>query len=205
MSRLFRRSGPNWAAEPLEGRSLLSGLAHHPAVAAPAPHPPSPPSSPDRWAWLADTYWYVPTSGLPAVVYDASSGALAPVSDQTVYHISSYRGGYFWGETVTQLDSAAPTSSALVGSVTPSGKLLLFFTHGSGTTEGFGTMTRQRGRWTMTNQMFTGSSGGEVGHWANMTLTRPGMASWNALPGVGVSVPTFLANYAAPVPTPVGS
>ena len=58
-------------------------------------------------------------------------------------------------------------------------------------TEGYGTMVKKNGQWTMENQMFTGSSDTQIGHWAYMVQTRPGMASWESLPSVNVSVPTF--------------
>ena len=113
-----------------------------------------------RWSWLADTYWYVPTRNLPAVLFNSSTGTLAPVNDQTVFQITGYREGYFWGKTVTQLGSSSASSSSLVGSVTPQGRVLLTFTATSSTsspsvTEGYGTMQRKAGQWTMENQMFT--------------------------------------------------
>jgi hypothetical protein len=155
-----------------------------------------------RWSWLANSYWYVPTRNVPATVYDPASGSLVTVSDQTVYHVAGYRTGYFWGTTVTQLGRSAPTSFALVGSVTPQGRLLLTFNSTDATVQGYGVMNRQGRHWTMENQMFSVSSGVQVGHWAYMLRTRPGRPSWASLPSVGVSVPTFLANYSGPVPTP---
>ncbi|WZO99246.1 hypothetical protein EP7_000845 [Isosphaeraceae bacterium EP7] len=161
-------------------------------------------ASAERWAWLANTYWIVPKPNLSAIIYNSDSGAIVPVRDQTVYHISGYRNGYFWGKTVTQLGQGNPTSSALLGSVTPQGRVLLAFTSSTGVVQGYGTMNRQRGQWTMENQMFTTtSSGTQIGHWAYMVQTRPGMRSWASLPSAGVSVPTFMANYSGPVPTPV--
>lgn len=204
------RCGRNvFTLEPLEGRKLLSVAVHPPAMARSAVvdgfHPAEATTqNSGRWSWLANTDWYVPESNLAAVIYEPSSGTLVPVADQTVYHISGYREGYFWGETVTQLGSGSTTSSALVGSVTPEGRVLLNFNSGSTVTQGIGVMTRKFGRWTMENQMFTAStSGAQVGHWAYMLPTRPGMKSWESLPSVGVSVPTFLSNYSAPIPTPV--
>jgi hypothetical protein len=156
-----------------------------------------------RWAWLANTYWYVPTPNLPALIYDSKSGALVPVLDQTVYHITGYRNGYFWGETVTQLGRSKPTSTALVGSVTPEGRVLLTFTSSSNATTGYGTMTRRNGVWTMANQMFTRTTTGSlVGHWAYMMQTRPGTRSWSSLPLARVSVPKFLSSYSGPTPKP---
>lgn len=190
----------------LEGRRLLSSLrassASHHGAAASVRRVEVPRPTADRWSWMADTYWYVPTPNLAAVVYEPTSGALTPVADQTVFHITGYRRGYFWGETVAQFGSNAPSSSALVGSVTPQGRVLLSFTSTSGaTTSGFGVMARSRAGWTMENQMFSSASGGQIGHWAYMVQTRPGMASWRSLPSVGVSVPTFLSNYSGPTTT----
>lgn len=153
----------------------------------------------NRWSWLANTYWYVPPMNLPAVLYNSSTGSLIPVSDQTVYHITGYREGYFWGDAVTQLDSSSASSSTLIGSVTPEGRVLLTFTVTSTNsspfvTEGFGKMQRKFGQWTMANQMFTAPNETlQIGHWAYMLQTRPGMPSWNSLPSAGVSVPVFLS------------
>jgi hypothetical protein len=123
-----------------------SGHANRPAVAATV----------NRWSWLADTYWYVPTSNLAALLFDSTAGTLRPVSDQTVFQITGYRDGYFWGNAVTQLGSSSPSGSSMVGSVTPQGRVLLTFTQtssrsGPTVTEGFGMMQRKAGRWTMEN------------------------------------------------------
>jgi hypothetical protein len=152
-----------------------------------------------RWSWLAGTYWYVPPMNLPAVLYNSSTGALIPVRDQTVFQITGYRAGYFWGKAVTQLGPLSPSTSTMIGSVTPEGKVLLTFTTTStnsspSITEGFGIMTRKFKQWTMENQMFTSPSDtSQIGHWAYMLQTRLGMRSWKSLPSAGVSVPTFLS------------
>ena len=205
------RNGRSRAAirvESLEGRKLLSGLhatpIHAKAAAAIIHRTQAPRPAADRWSWLTNTYWYVPAANLDAVVYSPNTGTIAMLPDQTVYHISGYRSGYFWGETVTQLGQAAPTSSALVGSVTPQGRLLLTFTSSTDTITGYGVMNRKHGVWTMENQMFTSSSSSQIGHWAYMVPTRPGTASWRSLPSVGVSVPTFMSHYTATTPTPIG-
>jgi hypothetical protein len=171
------------------------------------------PASPTvkRWSWLAGTYWYVPTSNLAAVLYGSTTGTLAPVSDQTVFQITGYRDGYFWGKTVTQLGSGSPSCSSMVGSVTPQGRVLLTFTQtGGGTspsiTEGFGTMRKRRGQWTMENQMFTSPSATlQIGHWAYMVQTHPGLPSWDSLPAAGISVPAFLGQCAGCGPQPLVS
>jgi hypothetical protein len=153
----------------------------------------------NRWSWLANTYWYVPAMNLPALLYNSSTGTLTPVSDQTVFQITGYREGYFWGKAVTQLGSSSASTSTMIGSVTPEGQVLLTFTQTStnsspSVTEGFGKMQRKFGQWTMENQMFTSPNETlQIGHWAYMLQTRPRMPSWNSLPSAGVSVPVFLS------------
>jgi hypothetical protein len=177
----------------------------------PSGHPNRPTVAPtaNRWSWLADTYWYVPTSNLAAVLFNSSSGTLVPVSDQTVFQITGYRDGYFWGKTVTQLGSSSPSGSSMVGSVTPQGRVLLTFTQtnsssGPTVTEGFGTMQRKSGQWTMENQMFTSPDETlQIGHWAYMVQTHPGLPSWESLPSAGVSVPAFLSEAEGSGPQPV--
>ncbi len=175
-------------------RALFLGVAIAATPAAPALAGPSHGNGPGRWRWLADTYWIVPPANLPAVVFDAASARVAPISDQTVYHINGYREGYFWGKNVTQIGTAAPSCSSLVGSVTPEGRVLLSFTTtGSdgavSQQQGFGEMVEQRGQWTMLNQ----TSSANFAHWAYMVESAPGDASWHSLPGVGLSVTAFLA------------
>ncbi|MEI8179328.1 hypothetical protein [Aestuariivirga sp.] len=161
------------------------------------------------WSWLNGTTWYVPTNGLPAYVYTPSQNQLSPIQDQTVYTITGYRNGYFWGRTATKLGDGAVTCKALVGSVTPEGSIYLTFTdqpftQSSTTTTGLGSMVRKGYQWTMANQMSTGSSAAQVGHWAYMVQTRPGTASWYSLPGVNMSVPDFMAPCMAAAPSTTG-
>ncbi len=152
-----------------------------------------------RWSWLANTFWYVPATNLAAVLYNSSTGSLTPVKDQTVYHITGHGAGYFWGNAVTQLGSSSASDSTMVGSVTPEGQVILTFTKTNtnsspSITEGFGKMQRKFGQWTMENQMFTSPNEVlQIGHWAYMLRTRPGMSSWNRLPSAGISVPAFLS------------
>src|SRR3954469_6655359 len=51
------------------------------------------------WSWLADTYWCVPRPDLPALQLDPEDNVLSWLVDQTVWHISGYQSGYFWGVT----------------------------------------------------------------------------------------------------------
>jgi hypothetical protein len=180
---------------------VAAQLSHHGASTSPAP-------TVNRWSWFTNTYWYVPSPNVPATLFNVKAGTLQPIQDQTVFHITGYRLGYFWGSTVTQFGSNAPTASTMNGTVTPEGKVLLTFTStGNGSspsiTQGFGTMHRKFGQWTMENQMSSSPNQQfQISHWAYMVQTRPGQSSWSSLPFVNVSVPTFSseANAAAAVP-----
>lgn len=204
LPRLGQKAASLSHARPHSASGIANHTSFHPGNAIAAP-------TAKRWSWLANTYWYVPPANLPAVLFNSSSGTLAPVSDQTVFKITGYRAGYFWGKTVTQLGSGSASCSSLVGSVTPEGRVLLTFTKTSDTsspsvTEGFGMMVRRNGRWSMENQMFTSPSQSlQIGHWAYMTQTRPGLPSWNSLPSSGLSVPAFLSQCDGQGPQPIGS
>lgn len=203
--------------QPMEARLVPSsiGLAHASPATAELGHPTASmirdvvAPTVHRWSWFAGTYWYVPPQNLTATVFYSQSNTILPVSDQTVFQITGYRSGYFWGKSVTQIGTSSPSGTSMVGSVTPEGRVLLTFTTtsqgGSPTvTEGFGQMRRKFGQWTMENQMFTApGSSVQLGHWAYMVTTRLGRQSWDSLPGVGVSVPTFLGEVSSSAPRPV--
>lgn len=207
--RRKRRAAIGNMPERLEYKALLSGLVAHVQVrptiqAANNLGQKQQDFNPRRWQWLANTYWIVSPKGLPAILFNSNTGKIAPVQDQTVYHITGYKDGYFWGETVAQYSSGgAPSSAAIIGSVTPEGKLMLNFVSPSGVTMGIGTMTFKRGAWTMENQMFTGTDTSRIGHWAYMVQSKPGSKSFKNLPFVNVSVPTFLSNYNLAKPTTI--
>ncbi|HTY53860.1 MAG TPA: hypothetical protein VMB26_01600, partial [Candidatus Binataceae bacterium] len=160
-------------------------------------------ASANRWRWLNNTYWYVPNQYLLAIASNPSVGAPLPVSDQTVYYISNYKAGYFWGTTAVTYYAAnsepsSPSCLQLVGSVTPEGELHLTFTPLSSTdpqpTIGIGTMTLQGGAWTMENQMSTEPAGNLLlTHWAYMFQCSPGQPCYRSLPGVKTSIPDFLS------------
>jgi len=100
------------------------------------------------WQWLKDSYWYVPKTNLPALRFNALNGTVSPVFDQTVFHISDYVDGYFWGKTVVKLGQGSARCMSLVGSVTPEGNVLLTFTPtdvsaDSAVTQGIGRMLQK--------------------------------------------------------------
>jgi hypothetical protein len=154
------------------------------------------PQLPATWDWLAGTFWYVGASDVPAYLYDtrAQSGAMVP--DQTVFHITESKGGYFRGSAVVEI-AMSRSSFTMLGVVTPDGSVLLNFLP----TDPVGVPTTGTGRFTylgrdltMLNQM--SSSPNErvkVLHWAYMRRTSPGDASWDRLPAANVSVPEFLS------------
>jgi hypothetical protein len=176
--------------------ALFPGMAL--AQAAPEPDAHVGRASTARWDWLANTYWYVPAANLRAYVYTASNQKLSYVTDQTVFQITAYVRGYFWGVIGAKLGDNAITYKSLVGSVTPEGRVYLSFTpfdpnEHSTVTLGLGVMERKLGQWLMANQMSTGPGARlAVFHWAYMARTEPGRRSWASLPGVGMSVPEFM-------------
>lgn len=159
------------------------------------------------FSWLEGTYWYVPAADLPAMQYDATRNTLAWIVDQTVWHITGYRDGYFWGSCSVLIHDAGdeepargrgarPTGLALLGSITPEGSVHLTFVADAALTSrsatiGIGRAIEHEGGVALEMQMSTGTLE-RTAHWAYMRQTRPGDPSWNALPGVGLSVPEML-------------
>ena len=150
------------------------------------------------WSAIVGTTWVVPKTNLPAVSFDPATQIISKTRDQTVYQVTGYRDGYFWGPTAAKLGSGPIVCKSMVGSVTPQGEVLLLFTQQlpNGQTilnQGFGQMIRQNGQWTMQNQTGTDS----MAHWAYMVQSKPGDATWESLPGVGMSVEEFMSGCPA--------
>lgn len=163
------------------------------------------------WDFLADSYWYVTPPDLPALQFSPDDHALTWVGDQTVWHISGYANGYFWGVTsALTFDPVVPDGNvtgqprqlSLIGTVTADGHVQITFIRGSRLSEsittGFGQMTRVGDAWAFQMQMSTASGGKQLLHWANMMQTRAGDASWEKLPGVDLSVPQMLEGAVYP-------
>lgn len=164
------------------------------------------------WGWLADTYWYVTKADLPALQFDNGQSELSWRVDQTVWHVAGYRNGYLWGVTAAMVVDAGeevptrgprsrPSHLALLGTVTPTGKVQLTFIPSGlmgSVTMGLGQMVERGGGWVFEMQMSTEGAGGRVLHWANMVQTREGEESWSRLPGVGWSVPAMLEGAVYP-------
>ena len=166
-----------------------------------------------QWRWLADTYWYVLPSDLPALSFDPDDTTLTWLVDQTVWHVSGYANGYFWGVTAVLMYAAdepmprhGPASRiahlTLLGTVLPNGSVQITFVPRlrgtAGAVTGLGQMVEIGGAWAFAMQMSTDRVGTRVLHWANMVQTREGDPSWQQLPGLTHSVPEMLAGAVYP-------
>ena len=143
-------------------------------------------------AGLDDTYWYVPTTYLPASLTINSVPRVVTVSDQTVWRIVKYSGGYVSGISATNL-GAGWSYTLMNGSITPDGSVKLSFSPlGSPNpndpttqvvTTGDGTLRRTGMRLEFLMQMATGTAAAGVTHWARMMRVGPGDREWLFLPG----------------------
>ncbi|XZF14945.1 hypothetical protein ACTHGU_02330 [Chitinophagaceae bacterium MMS25-I14] len=156
-----------------------------------------------QWNFLQGSYWYVPPMYLPALQMAATDTTPTRMTDQTVWQITGYEGGYFWGncaalvyETGTT-PTGAPQARRMAGSVTPDGNVQISFMSinklGAATSiQGWGHMKQEGDVWVFEMQMASGVTD-LVAHWALMARTIEGAPSWNQLPGTDYSVPDFLA------------
>jgi hypothetical protein len=163
------------------------------------------------WDFLADTYWYVTYPDLPALQFSSDDNLLTWKGDQTVWHISGYKNGYFWGVSSTLLfdqdenngkHSGSSRQWSLVGTVTAEGRVQITFTRSSRREDsvitGFGQMSKTGEQWVFQMQMTSSAAGNQTLHWANMMQTKEGEASWDNLPGVNCSVPAMLEGASYP-------
>lgn len=189
------------------GRSLpllaaIVSLGSFAAAAAPATQPQA---SVRQYDFLRGSKWYVPTSTLPAIEMDLSDDRVRAVEDQTVWEITNYRYGYFWGRTVAVFKYAAtgqpigaPGCSRMVGSVTPDGRVHITFipdgqNNMSLATVGTGTLSRNgTDGWLFQMQMSTGTTS-VIAHWSYMAQCKPGDQCKRRLPGTTQSLSQFLA------------
>jgi hypothetical protein len=160
----------------------------------------------DRYEFLKGSQWYVPTATLPAISVDPSTAAVTPLIDQTVWNITGYQSGYFTGVSIALFQSPTtgtakfPVSCTdMVGSVTPSGVVLISFFNPSdpnaaaNATIGTGTLAKEaNGVWRFTMQMTTGSRS-VIAHWSYMNQCKKGEACVGKLPGADLSLQSFIA------------
>ncbi|MBN9023721.1 MAG: M10 family metallopeptidase C-terminal domain-containing protein [Rhizobiales bacterium] len=153
----------------------------------------SPPTDDGAWTFLEDTYWYVPTPYLPAIVLaNVDPPQTAAVVDQTLWHIESVENGYVVGSVASNFGTGW-SYATLVGSISPDGSVSFSFTPSdpdSDITVGIGSMVKVDGAWFFEMQMTTGSGSLNVTHWAEMAQVSEGDRAWDSLPGYpGTSVP----------------
>ena len=160
---------------------------------------------PGQYSFLRGSKWYVPPSTLPAIEMRLKTGRVRALVDQTVWDITHYRYGYFWGRTVavfkyvnTGQPIGDPGCSRMVGSVTPSGRVhITFIPDGppvtSLATTGLGTLSGNKtDGWTFEMQMSTGVTK-LLAHWSYMVQCKSGQACEAKLPGSDLSLADFLA------------
>lgn len=175
-----------------------------------------PPTDDGQWEFLEDTYWYVPTPYLPAVVLvNLDPAQTGEIVDQTIWHIEEVINGNVIGQVAATIGTGW-TFSTLVGSITPSGSVSFSFTPedpSSDITIGKGAMVESEGQWFFEMQMTTGSGALNITHWAYMGEVAPGDRAWDSLPGypdVGVASvfdgdPSNDAGAASPLPLTFGT
>jgi|GEM_PF-1007223 hypothetical protein len=151
----------------------------------------------DTWKWLVGTTWCVPEVNSSAYKYIVKTDQMEKVGFQTVYEVTGYDFGAFWGRSGSFIDGHI-LYNALFCTVTPDGKILMSFrpylSTLAATVSGYGQMLRKAGQWTMQNQMFQVGFGDTLGQWAHMIQTRPGTKNWESLAVANMSVPDFMAN-----------
>ena len=157
-----------------------------------------------QYAFLRGSKWYVPTETLPAMNMPLNADVVQPLSDQTVWEITGYSKGYFWGRSVAVFRRPSGNQfgnvacSRMLGSVTPSGRVhITFVLQGDTTTRsavtGIGTLTREAPqRWIFEMQMATGALS-VLAHWSYMYQCKSGDACETTLPGTNQSLAEFLA------------
>lgn len=144
---------------------------------------------------FVNTYWYVPTSYLPAQKYvSVPSKSVTQVNDQTVWHFTSASNGYLMGCAFTSTDNGSSwTASTLIGSVTINDTVSIGF-FGSSLVVGQGLLTTAYSQPAFIMQISAGSGAAGLTHWAYMLPITSSDTSWNSLPGTsGISVPTAIA------------
>jgi hypothetical protein len=169
-------------------------------------------ADPSTWSRLENTYWCVPPESLPALRFDQDGNTLTWRVDQTVWHITGYRDGYFWGVCGALMRDAGepapergpgaqPQGFTMLGSITPEGQVHLTFIPVSRgpDTLGIGRVVLHGAEPSFEMQMSTGSGAQTNAHWAYMVPVRPDDPSWHSLPGIGLSVPEMLEGLEPPV------
>lgn len=161
----------------------------------PAEEQPIPPYN--KWKWIADTYWIVPSNGIFSIYHPLGSDEFVVTRGQTVFHVTDYFNGYFTGSVVVKLTTQlVPSCQYVLGQVTPEGRVYMTMydvASGAVTNTPLGTMVKKSGKWTMVNQMTGPASGGTLSHWAYMVQSKREDPTFRDLPWAHESIPEFLS------------
>lgn len=157
------------------------------------------------WRWLEGTYWYCAAACMPAI-RTTGSDTFSWVIDQTVWFISGYADGYFWGTCSALLTPVGQTPDAsqkqdmtFFASITPQGQVhITFLSSPVSTTIGTGRTVARDGKTAFEMQMSSGPASSLVVHWAYMLQVQPGDPEWDDLPGAGVSVEAMVGDITPP-------
>ena len=163
------------------------------------------------WKWLEGTYWYCAADCMPAL-QGQGTHSFRWVIDQTVWSITGYRDGYFWGVASVLLTVAGETpypdgktDMTFLASITPEGQVVITFIRSAvATTIGTGRGTVHQEKPSFEMQMSSGPGAAPTVHWAYMMQVRPGDPEWTCLPGAGVSVEFMVGDIEPPAPVPPG-
>lgn len=150
--------------------------------------------------YIENTTWIVPPSTLLA--YEYINGASVKVSDQTVWVITKFDQGYFFGNSYTGLNGSPSATKAIVGSITPFGDVYISFFPVTGNYQntdvvtGIGKFTKHKGKPYFVMQMNTGENGLQgLAHWSYMISVKPDDYFYQHLPSMNMSVPEFIAQF----------
>lgn len=164
----------------------------------------------NKWQWFENTYWYCSANCMPAI-QTQSSNTFTWVMDQTVWHITGYRDGYFWGVSSVLLtpmeeepNPEEKSDSTFFASITLEGQVHITFAPSQSsvptTTTGFGKITPHHGQPSFEMQVSSGPASNMLVHWAYMVKVEPGEPAWEYLPGTRTSVEYMVGGIEPPEP-----
>lgn len=144
-----------------------------------------------------NSIWIVPNITLLA--YVTVNNISVKASDQTVWTIDKYEGGYIFGTAYVTIDGKPNSKTTLVGSITPLGDVLLAFHDNDIITSGYGKFKKINGKWRFVMQANTLNSLSVVivgvSHWSYMIQITKCDPEYFRLPGVNISVPQFISLF----------
>ena len=157
--------------------------------------------------------WIVPECNLSSFIYVGTEERAINVQTQNVWVIEDVTDRYFRGKSYYSLNGIPISVLNLVGSITPSGKVIVDFFTPMGSGQSIGTYERRR-EYDCHNIFEIQSTetilirecqcchfGIPVGfpinfsHWTKMIKVHPCDCLYKILPGVGISVSEYIAQF----------